>query len=120
MPPEMNAITCFNTNQFPVHGLCVDISKSESSFQLYALFSNEGRHGMLDGRYYLDIYILFPYISGYVDRSTRFGKETQLTDMILLYSEGAGDPWSNRRLNGIKDECIAFLIRSFMSWKIVL
>lgn len=82
-----NAILADIQKNYPAPGLQVDFSKKEASVQLNGFFMKEGIKGMLEGKNYRSVDMVFPFISAFIDRVTGFENAADMTRVCTLYTE---------------------------------
>lgn len=99
-----NALLASIEKFFKEAGLHLDILKLEASSQLHGLYINDVLHGTLEGKYYQCIYMVFPFIYGYVDRVKRYEIKQTLNEISSLLSGLVGALCSDRKWSGINNE----------------
>lgn len=62
----------------PLTGLRVDFSNAELSSQLNGLFNSDGVYGMVEGRDWQSIEMVFPFICTYMDKAIVCTEDAEL------------------------------------------
>ena len=83
----VNSILATIEKDFGAPGLHIDFSKHERSTQLNGLYVREGLRGMLEGKNYRALDMVFPIIVGFLERCLGFASAPVLTDLHVRYSE---------------------------------
>lgn len=86
--------------------LRIDFSENDASSQLNGFFRINGLHGMLEGKYYQGVDMVFSFIERYVDRVTEYEHEPQLTEITTLCSELIGYIRFEKGMTVINDKLI--------------
>lgn len=68
-------------NAFPVTNLQIDFSTQHVTSTLNVVFLTTGLKGMLEGKLFSALDMLFPFISAFLDRATGYGSQPVLTKM---------------------------------------
>jgi len=82
-----NAILAEVENTYPASGLHVDFSKTEKTSQLNGLFLREGVRGMLEGKNFRAVDMVFPFVLSFIDRILGFQGTADLTSVHTMYTE---------------------------------
>ena len=82
-----NAILAEIEKNYSATGLHVDFSKKEKTAQLNGFFLRDGVRGMLEGKNYRAIDLVFPFIAAFVDRALGFQDQPTLTTLNMMYTE---------------------------------
>lgn len=76
-----NSILAQIEEKYALPGLHVNFAKREKSAQLNGLFTGDGLRGMLEGKDYYAVDMVFPFITSFIDRSLGFEGCFELTRM---------------------------------------
>lgn len=82
-----NAILAHVEEKYALPGLHVDFAKTGKTTQLNGLFTADGLRGMLEGKDYYAVDMVFPFVAAFIDRSLGFEEKCELTRMNVLYIE---------------------------------
>lgn len=83
----LNGILATIERKYFAPGLHVDFSKKEKSSTLNGLFGNDGLRGMLEGKNYRSVDLVFPFLMGFLDRVLGFQETPTLTKMHTTYTD---------------------------------
>lgn len=74
-------------NVFRVFGLQTDFSTQQMTSKLNDFFTTTDAEGVLEGKYFSALEVIFPFICAFPDRSTRYGWQHVLTQINTVYSD---------------------------------
>lgn len=109
---------------FRAPGLHVDFSKYGDSTQLNGLFTKDGLRGMLEGKDYRSVDMVFPFVAAFIYRCTGLEEDAPLTRINTTYSEifnkllndGPEEGWSEQDIISLGDDitsCKTSVIKTF-------
>lgn len=116
-----NALLAAIENQFGAPGFHVDFSTKEKSQQLNGLFLNNTIRGMLEGKDFKCLDMVFPFVAAYIDRVTGYQDNAPLTDICTSYTtlmqdllyDNTSTGWSRdmiaditHRISLLKSKCV--------------
>lgn len=84
--------------------------RGEDYYKVEGLLRNDGFHCMLQENDYKYIDMVFQFVSGYAGRLAALENEPQLMEVNTLYLKLFDDFSSNKRLSGIYNESIAWML----------
>ena len=102
---------------FRVSNLHVDFSSSQKSAQLNGFFTNTGVKGMLEGKDYHQLDMVFPFVAAFIDRASRRTIEAPLTSVCTAYSDLLNTLMFTKQRGGFSKEDIRKLSDEVLSFK---
>jgi len=82
-----NAILAEIEKKYPATGIHVDFSKKEKTAQLNGFFLRDGVRGMLEGKNFRSIDLVFPFIASFIDRALGFQGNPVITTVKTMHTE---------------------------------
>ena len=83
----INSLLATIERDYFVPGLTIDFSTSEIGQQLNGLFLNQGLRGMLEGRHFKSLDMVFPFVAAFIDFCCDELEQAPLTTLLSMYSE---------------------------------
>ena len=111
-----NTVLSVFQNEYMMPGTRVDFSKKEGSSQLNGIYMTRGLRGMLEGKDYRALDVMFPFVFGYVDCWLGTSAEASLTKIHVSYTDlvnrlmtdNFGEGWSAADFSDMQKEVSAF------------
>jgi len=84
---SFNAILAEIEKNYPATGLHVDFSKKEKSAQMNGFYLRDGVRGMLEGKNYRAVDMVFPFLAAFFDRAVGFSQDPSFTALNTMYTD---------------------------------
>lgn len=111
-----NALVTAMVKEYPAAGLHIGSSINELSFELNGVFMSDGLLGMLEGKEFLCLDMLFSFVNASIDRVIGCDDTAPLTSVHVKYSDSTdsltavhrGKGWHTKGIKSVLDDVYSF------------
>lgn len=112
-----NSILSNIDEKYPMNGKRVDFSRQEYRTGINGLFLKTGVRGMLEGKDWKNIDMVFPFVAAFVDKMSGCRKGGLLTKVNVQYTEILHDVYYNFPAEGVTESDIMLLKQKITSFQ---